>query len=98
MWALSYTEAPRSRKMSALERVKDASCAKQTTGTRHNKSEFFPNKDDDFYGRKPKITHKLIENLRPSLKLAYKLLAEANKMSHQNNKRLNDRKSKAVFF
>ena len=75
-----------------------ASYAKQAPGIRRNKCEFFPNSDDVFYGRKTKITHKLIENVRSSLKLAYKLVAEANKRSHQNNKMLYDKKAKPRAF
>jgi len=38
------------------------------------------------------------ENLSSSLKLAYKRVAEANKRSHKNNKRLYDRKAKPRAF
>jgi len=35
-----------------------------------------------------------IENLKNSLKTAYKTVAKANRSSHQNNKKLYDRKAK----
>jgi len=39
-----------------------------------------------------------LENLKTSLKTAYKLVAKANKRSHQRNKDLHDRKAKARSF
>ena len=39
-----------------------------------------------------------LENLKSSLKTAYKLAAKANRKSHQNNKRLYDRKAKLRKF
>jgi len=39
-----------------------------------------------------------LENLKSNLRLAYKLAAKANRKSHQNNKRLYDRKAKPREF
>jgi len=39
-----------------------------------------------------------LENLEASLNLAYKLVAKANRKSHQNNKRLYDRRVKVRDF
>jgi hypothetical protein len=39
-----------------------------------------------------------LENLRSSLKSAYKMVKEANKRSHQHNKQLYDRKAKLRKF
>jgi len=39
-----------------------------------------------------------LESLKSSLKLAYETVAKANKISHQNNKRLYDRKAKTRHF
>ena len=39
-----------------------------------------------------------LDNLKASLNLAYKLVAEANRKSHQNNKRLYDRRAKVREF
>ena len=39
-----------------------------------------------------------IENLKASLRMAYKELAKANRKAHQNSKRFYDRKAKARHF
>jgi len=39
-----------------------------------------------------------IENLKTSLRMAYKEVAEANRKAHQKNNRFYDRKTKAVHF
>ena len=39
-----------------------------------------------------------LENLKTSLKRAYKIVAKANRSSYQNNKKLNDRKAKTRKF
>jgi len=39
-----------------------------------------------------------LEQLKASLRTAYKLVAKANKSSHQRNKKLYDRKAKAHSF
>ena len=39
-----------------------------------------------------------LENLKSSLRLAYRLAAKANRKSHMNNKRLYDRKAKPREF
>jgi len=98
MLAPSYKEVPRTRKTSHAKGKKTAPVLNRPREPVAKKREFFPNSDDVFYWRKPKITHTLIENIRPSLKLAYKLVAEANKSSHQNNERLYDRKAKPRAF
>jgi hypothetical protein len=45
------------------------------------------------------LAHKRrLENLKTSLKSAYKTVAKANRSSHQNNKKLYDRKAKTRKF
>jgi len=39
-----------------------------------------------------------IENLKASLRMAYKAVAKANKKAHRNNKRFYDRKAKTRHF
>jgi len=52
---------------------------------------------DNFKARLPKENtgeDQCLENLKSNLRLAYKLADKANRKSHQNNKRLYDRKAK----
>jgi len=56
---------------------------------------------DNLNARLPKDNtddHQRLENLKSNLRLAYKLAAKANRMSHQNNKRCYDRKAKPEQF
>jgi len=43
-------------------------------------------------------SHERLENLKSNLKLAYKLVAKANRKSHQSKKRYYDRKTKPRKF
>jgi hypothetical protein len=62
----------------------------------HGRETVLPN-TDNLKARLPKDNtddDQRLENLKTNLRLAYKLAVKANKKSHQNNKRLYDRKAK----
>jgi len=66
----------------------------------HGREMLLPNSSD----LRPKVTRlpldqdQRLQNLKASLSLAYKTVKQANRKSHQNNKRLYDRKAKLRSF
>ena len=80
------------------KQARDTPCVKWKSETRHRKREFSPRRDNVQVRRKPNELRQLIENLKASLKMAYKLLAKSKKKLHQNNKRLYDKSARTRNF
>jgi hypothetical protein len=80
------------------KQARDTPCAKRNSETRRRKREVSPRRDSVQDRQKPNELHQLIENLKASLKMAYKQLAKSRKKSHQNNKRLYDKRDRTRNF
>ena len=74
------------------KQARDTPCAKRKSETRRRKRDFSPRTDNVQDRRKPKELRQLIQNLKATLKMAYKHVGKLNKRSHQNNERLYDKR------